>query len=299
MPSRSADPATTGFQELGRRLRRHRESSGLSIERVAEELGVSRALLYRYESGNIVKLDVLARLAQLYGTSTSALLGLGNEYVTSGLSFFERLQAYEENADHMTVVFGPLAYVLTTDNYESALAQALTEPTEPGEAMNAVELQRLMRILKKRKATFRYRKPGLVNIVPLNDVQAYLANGLAMRADLPYAERNARRKAAVREVEHMAALISTAPMGVQIGLTRRPLPTTGFQILRQGQHKRLVMSPFRVGDQPNLRYGVATISEDEEALRLHETLAARLWESALTGPKALDELAKLVRSHRG
>lgn len=299
MPSNSASTATTGFQDVGRRLRRQREAAGLTIDNVAEKLGVSRALLYRYESGNIVKLDVLARLAQLYGTSTSALLGLGSEYFTSGLSFFERLQSHEERAEHMTVVFGPLAYVLTTDAYDAALTQALTEPTEAGEAMNAVEIQRLMRTLKKRKATFRYRKPGMVNIVPLNDVQAYLAGGLAMRDDLSYTERNARRRAAAREVEHMASLIATAPMGVQIGLTRRPLPTTGFQILRLGEKRLLVTSPFRVGEQPNIRYGVATISEDEEALRLHETLAARLWESALTGPKALDELAKLVRSHRG
>lgn len=299
MPPASALSAPAEFRDVGQRLRRHREGAGLSIEDVAGKLGVSRALLYRYEAGNIVKLDVLSRLAQLYNTSTSALLGLGSEYVTSGLSFFERLQAYEERADHMTVAFGPLAYVLTSDAYDAALAQALTEPTEPGEAMNAIELQRLMRTLKKRKATFRYRKPSMVNIVPVGDIQSYLANGMATRRDLPYAERNARRRAAIREVEHIAALISTAPMGVQIGLTRRPLPTTGFQILRLGDKKLLVMSPFRVGDQPNLRYGVATISEDDEALRLHETLAARLWDGALTGPKALDELAKLVRAHRG
>jgi transcriptional regulator with XRE-family HTH domain len=299
MPRASASDATAGFRDVGSRLRRHRDSAGLSIERVAEELGVSRALLYRYEAGNIVKLDVLARLAQLYGTSTSALLGLGSEYVTSGISFFERLQSYEEKADHMTVAFGPLAYVLTTDGYDNALTQAMVEPTEPGEAMNALELQRLMRALKKRKATFRYRKPGMVNIVPVGEVQTYLAGGMATRTDLPYAERNLRRRAAAREIDHMASMIAAPPMGVQIGLTRRPLPTTGFQILRLADRKLLVMSPFRVGGQPNLRYGVATISEDEEALRLHETLAARLWETALTGPKALDELAKLQRSHRG
>ena len=181
MPPASASSAPAEFRDVGMRLRRHREGARLSIEEVAGQLGVSRALLYRYEAGNIVKLDVLSRLAQLYGTSTSALLGLGSEYVTSGLSFFERLQAYEERADHMTVAFGPLAYVLSTDAYDTALTQALTEPTEPGEAMNAVELRRLMGILKKRKATFRYRKPGMVNIVPLGEVQSYLANGMAAR----------------------------------------------------------------------------------------------------------------------
>jgi len=287
------------FRDVGKRLRQRREAAGLAVEQVSRETGVSRALLYRYESGHIVKLPVLERLARVYGTSTMALLGLAHEYITSGLSFFERLQAIEEEADHMTIVFGPLAWLLTTDAYDQALAQALAEPTEPGDALNAIELARLMRILKKRKAAFRYRKPALANIVPVTEIEHFLGNGLAMRSDLAYAERNARRKGAAREIEHLASLIASPPMGVQIGLTRRPLPTAGFQILRIRDRKLLIVSPFRVGGQPNLRYGVAMISEDDEALRLHETLAARLWETALTGPKALDELAKLVRSYRG
>lgn len=39
------------------------------------------------------------------------------------------------------------------------------------------------------------------------------------------------------------------------------------------------------------------ISEDEEALRLHETLAARLWDSALKGAAASAELARLLHAH--
>ena len=35
----------------------------------------------------------------------------------------------------------------------------------------------------------------MVNIVPLGEVQSYLANGMAARRDLPYAERNTRRAA--------------------------------------------------------------------------------------------------------
>ena len=286
------------FRDVGRRLRQYRETAGLGAQKVARDVGVSRALLYRYEAGDIVKLAVLERLAQMYGTSTMALLGLGNEYITSGMTFFDRIQSLEESADQMTVVFGPVAFLLTTDAYDASLSQALSEPSEPGEALNSPELQALMRTLKKRKAAFRYRKPGLVNIVPIAQLTYYLANGLTMLTDLTYAERSARRKAAAKEVEHLAALIAAPPMGVQIGLTRRPLPTAGFQILRLNARKILVLSPFRVGEQPNLRYGVAMITEDEEALRLHETLAARLWDSALTGSKALDEIQKLLKAHR-
>ena len=47
----------------------------------------------------------------------------------------------------------------------------------------------------------------------------------------------------------------------------------------------------------NLHYGVAMISEDQEALRLHETLAARLWDTALKGADATAELARLLHAH--
>lgn len=284
---------------VGRRLKQYREAAGLAADKVAREVGVSRALLYRYEAGDIVKIAVLEKLARIYGTSTSALLGLGNEYITSGLTFFDRVQAIEETADHMTVVFGPIAYVLMTDSYDADLERALVESTEPGEALNPAEVQLLMRTLKRRRAAFRYRKPSVVNIVPVTQITAYLATGLAMRTDLSYAERSSRRRAAAKQMEHLASLITAPPMGVQIGITRLPLPTAGFQIIRSANRKLLVLSPFRVLQQPNLRYGVAMITEDEEALRVHETLAARLWESALTGSKAIDEVQKQLKAHRG
>jgi hypothetical protein len=37
----------------------------------------------------------------------------------------------------------------------------------------------------------------------------------------------------------------------------------------------------------------------EQALRLHETLVARLWGDALTGTRAADEIRKLVKVQRG
>ena len=57
----------------------------------------------------------------------------------------------------------------------------------------------------------------------------------------------------------------------------------------------LVTTPFRLGEPVNLRYGIATISGDEQALRLHESLVARLWEGALTGARALDEIARMMK----
>jgi transcriptional regulator with XRE-family HTH domain len=281
--------------DVGRRLKDLRTGLNLSIDSAARSVGVSRALMYRYEAGDIVKLDTLERLARLYGTSTTALLGLGHEYIVNSVLFFERLEKLEQEAEHITTVFGPLAYALTTDAYDETLSLKLAAEDGP-DALTPAELQRLRRTLRRRKANLRERKPGFVNIIPIAEVQGYLSAGLSAASDLSAAERTAQRRQAVKEVEHLCALIEKPPMGVQIALTQRPLPTAGFQVLRLKSRRLLVTSPFRLGEPVNLRYGIATISGDEQALRLHESLIARLWDGALTGSRAVDAIAKMMKA---
>jgi transcriptional regulator with XRE-family HTH domain len=281
--------------DVGRRLKDLRTGLNLSIDSAARSVGVSRALMYRYEAGDIVKLDTLERLARLYGTSTTALLGLGHEYIVNSVLFFERLEKLEQEAEHITTVFGPLAYALTTDAYDETLSLKLAAEDGP-DALTPAELQRLRRTLRRRKANLRERKPGFVNIIPIAEVQGYLSAGLSAASDLSAAERTAQRRQAVKEVEHLCALIEKPPMGVQIALTQRPLPTAGFQVLRLKSRRLLVTSPFRLGEPVNLRYGIATISGDEQALRLHESLIARLWDGALTGSRAVDAVAKMMKA---
>ena len=45
------------FTEIGQQLRAYRLESGLRAEEIAARLGVSRAALYRYEKGEVIKLD--------------------------------------------------------------------------------------------------------------------------------------------------------------------------------------------------------------------------------------------------
>ena len=283
------------LSEVGRRLKALRAGANMSIESAARSVGASRALLYRYEAGDIVKLDTLERLARLYGTSTTALLGLGHEYIVNSILFFERLEKLEQEAEHITTVFGPLAYVLTTEAFDEGLLQTLSRDSG-GDALTPTELQRLRRSLRRRKAALRERKPGFVNIIPVSEIQLYLAAGSDGVSDLSTAERTAQRRRAAKEIEHLGGLIDRPPMGVQIALTRQPLPTAGFQVLRLKNQRLLVVSPFRLGEPVNLRYGIATISGDEQALRLHESLIARLWDGALTGRRAADEIQRLLKS---
>ena len=53
------------FNEIGQQLRAYRMESGLKAEEISARLGVSRAALYRYEKGEVIKLDTVNRLAEL------------------------------------------------------------------------------------------------------------------------------------------------------------------------------------------------------------------------------------------
>lgn len=287
------------FLAIGERLRQLREDSGLTADAVSAAARISRALLYRYEAGEVVKLDVMERLAELYGTSLAALLGLGNQYFTHGLLMFDHLQRLEEQATQLTIVFGPQAYVLSSDAYDESLMVRLVDHRNDQMALSELEAQRLIHLLKRRKEAFKTHRTSLVNIIPVEDIERYLAFGLGGHAKLPAAQRARRRQAARVEVERLAQMIASPPMGVQIGLTTEQLPTAGFELVNIGPRSLLVLSPFRVVEPINIHYGVATVTEDEQALRLHQGLADRLWANSLRGHAAFVEIQRLLREAAG
>ena len=50
------------FEEVGQRLRAYRLGRNLTAEDVAQQLGISRAAVYRLEKGEIVKIQILGAL---------------------------------------------------------------------------------------------------------------------------------------------------------------------------------------------------------------------------------------------
>ena len=55
---------------------------------------------------------------------------------------------------------------------------------------------------------------------------------------------------------------------------------------RQPDRQILVLSPFRLGEQPNVHAGVAMITSAPEALALHERMARDMWRRAVKGAEA-------------
>jgi len=78
------------FNEIGQQLRAYRMESGLKAEEISARLGVSRAALYRYEKGEVIKLDTVNRLAELLKISPLTLLGIGVEYYAKPVGYMER-----------------------------------------------------------------------------------------------------------------------------------------------------------------------------------------------------------------
>ena len=85
-------------------------------------------------------------------------------------------------------------------------------------------------------------------------------------------------------------------MGVQIGIVTETLPHTGFQVFRQPDAKTLTISPFRLGEQPNIRIGVAMITFAPEAVALHEEATKEMWQHALKGKDGANYLRRLIES---
>jgi transcriptional regulator with XRE-family HTH domain len=299
MPGR---PKQLNLRDIGRRLRAYRMGGGASAAALARRLGVSRAALYRIEDGQMIKIEVLERLAPVLGTSLASLLGAEVEYHPKALSYFTRMQQLEAGAERIVAHFNPVSYLLTSEAY-SASMRVMLEEAVPGDprlrAKGMAEARSVWEILEARKRSARKRRPAIVNLVGLPEIERLLDTGLVGRLDLPEEVREARRQEAVREVEHLASLMDNEPLGVQIGLVEDVMPNVTFQLFYAGDDVRLAVSPFRLGELPNVRIGVATVTAAREAVALYESLVTELWARALRGSAAARRLVSLIKGANG
>ena len=120
------------FDDIGHRLKAFRLGSGLCAEEIAQRLGISRTALYRFEKGEVVKIDTLEKLAELLDVSLPTLLGVGVEYIPSAVTYFERMRQIEETAEHIVVLAGPVSYLLASDAFNATLAELLKESIPEG-----------------------------------------------------------------------------------------------------------------------------------------------------------------------
>jgi transcriptional regulator with XRE-family HTH domain len=285
------------FDDIGHRLKAFRLGSGLSADEIAARLDISRTALYRFEKGELAKIETLEKLAELLGVSVPTLLGVGAEYIGSAVAYFERMRQIEETSEHIIVLAGPISYLLASDAFDEALADILRENIPDGaegRARALAEVEEVMAVLRQRKDAYRRRQPGIVNLISAVEMQNFLRNGLVGRIDLPEKVRRERRALARSEAEHFVALMKDEPIGVQIGIVPDTLPHASFQIFRQPDRQVLALSPFRLGEEPNIRVGVAMITSAPEALALHDRMAKDLWRRASKGAAAVALMREMM-----
>lgn len=287
------------YDEIGQRLRAFRLGSGLSADEVADRLGISRTALYRFEKGELAKIETLERLSELLQVSLPTLLGVGVEYISSAVAYFERVRQLEETAEHIVVLSGPISFLLGSDNFERTLEQVLREsiPDDLANRNKALaDVERIMEILHERKRAYRLRRTPIVNLISAMQIQPFLLNGLVGRVGLTERQKKTRREMARAEIEHFASIIEEESIGVQIGLVTDSLPHTGFQIFRRRTGDTLMISPFRLGEEPNIRVGVAMATSAPEALATHDDVVKEVWRTAIKGQVAARYLRDLVTS---
>jgi transcriptional regulator with XRE-family HTH domain len=287
------------FDDIGNRLKAFRLGSGVSADEIASRLGISRTALYRFEKGELAKIETLEKLAELLGVSVPTLLGVGVEYIASAVAYFERMRQIEETSEHIIVLAGPISYLLASDAFDRTLEEILRESVPDqvaGRQRALAQVDELMIVLRQRRATYRKRQPGIVNLISASEMARFLRNGLVGRHDLDEPTRAERRKRARAEAEHFMALMADEPIGVQIGIVPDTLPHASFQIFRQPDRQILALSPFRLGEEPNVRVGVAMITSAPEALALHDKMAKDLWRRALKGAEAVTFMRKSLKN---
>jgi transcriptional regulator with XRE-family HTH domain len=251
------------FDDIGNRLKAFRLGSGLSADEIAQRLGISRTALYRFEKGELAKIETLEKLSELLNVSVPTLLGVGVEYIASAVAYFERMRQIEETSEHIIVLAGPISYLLASDNFDRTLAEVLRESVPDhldGRARALAQVDELMGVLRQRKQSYRRRQPGIVNLISASEMERFVRNGLTGRYGLPESTLAERRALARAEAEHFTALMADEPIGVQVGIVPDTLPHASFQIFRQPDRHVLALSPFRLGEEPNIRVGVAMIT---------------------------------------
>ena len=285
------------FADIGHQLRAYRLESGLRAEEIAARLGVSRAALYRYEKGEVIKLDTIRRLAELLKISPLSLLGIGVEYFARPVAFLERLRQVEEEADQILLVGGAVCYQTATDAFDGAVAEAWTEAANaaPERALARAGAEQALGLLLARRRQYQARRPNIIGILSEGALRRMIQDGVAPGLPLPERSRARCRIAALAEAEALAGLMESVPIGVQLGLAAGPDPAGNFMVLRGRERAHVVGNPFSPDTPPNAGAGVATLTAADEAVAIHQRVAEAAWRDALKGAEAAARVRALAR----
>jgi hypothetical protein len=228
--------------------------------------------------------------------SLANLMGVEVEYHDSAISYFERMRQIESRSQRIFAHFDPFSFLLTSDDYEGWLRQMLEESIPPSltDAAWRQTLSKVMAILADRKAAFRRAPLNVTSLIGLRQIEQFLHHGLVGRLGLPPGVQLERKLAARREVMRIVGMLEDDAKGVRIGIVSDNLPNETFQIFEDDDSAHIAVSPFRLGELPNIRTGIATITTSADAVAMYRKMIDRLWTDSTKGADGARLLVDLL-----
>lgn len=283
---------TMHLGEIGQQLRAFRLESGMRADEIATRLGVSRAALYRYEKGEVIKLDTVQRLAELLKISPLTLLGVGFDYYNCPNRFFEKLTALESDVLQSLQICDPICYQVTSPAYDVILQEAHTSlPEQKENAAPAILTQ------ANRRALYNQRKPSIISMLPEGLVVEFLRQGVGAHVPMSETLRQKARQVAVQEIRNIITLMDSVPMGLQFSVIPENMTVTPCIYMRKSEQVVVAINPFRSDCCPAYTSGVAMITASPEAVLTHQRMLESLWQTSLKGQDAMERLKTLVAQH--
>jgi hypothetical protein len=167
---------------------------------------------------------------------------------------------------------------------------------ERGMARAAAE--QLLGVMISRKRMYASRKPSIIGILTQNSIQKFLADGIAGNSPMSDRLRTAARDAAIREMELIANLIESEPIGLQLGLMASGEPNGPFTLLRSRERATLAINPFPADASPMTQSGVAMITGAEDAVAAHQRVSEIAWREAIKGSAAAERVRAMIAAAR-
>src|SRR6185312_4349402 len=274
------------WEEIGNRLRAYRLGKNYTAQYMAQRIGVSRAALYRLERGELVKIETLEKLAELLEVSLPSLMGVGVEYYRNAVAFFERMRQLEENATKVLGNFTPISFLLLSDDYIKHLRTMLMESTStasPDHASFEEYVDHVLDVLKQRRETALKRKPLFVSVISTQTIERFLRFGMIGRYDFDPETVLVRRQLARIEVERLVDILRKQPIGTQVGVVENFAPEQTFQVFESSDSTFVTLSPYRLGDLPNISAGIAMATSAPEAVNMFKNMIEAQWERSHKG----------------
>jgi hypothetical protein len=193
--------------------------------------------------------------------------------------------------------FTPISFLLLSDEYIAHLRTMLMESTSAPSADPACfaeYVDRVLAVLKERRGSASKRRPPLVSIINSQSLERFLHSGLIGRYDLKPDVIRTRRLWARREVERLIEVFRKQPIGTQIGVVDNFAPEQTFQVFEKSETTFVTLSPYRLGDHPNISAGIAMVTTAPEAVRLFKSIITDQWERALKGEEGARFIETIV-----